>query len=70
MLLTFSLKNDVPGTQATPTFSAISRQKSTSDSPLRRYGPMSASTKYAPCGSVKGMPICFRPSVNSFFMWA
>jgi len=34
--LTFSLKKDVPGTQATPTFRAISSQKSTSVCPFFR----------------------------------
>ena len=34
MWLTFSSKNELPGTQATPTFCAISTQKSTSDCPF------------------------------------
>ena len=64
------MKNEVPGTQATPTFSASSSQNSTSVWPGLRNWPMLASTKYAPCGSVYSMPMRSRPEVNSCFMCA
>ena len=64
MLLIGSLKQELPGTEPTPTLRASCSQKSTSLCPFLSYGEISASTKYVPSGSVKGMPMLRMPSVK------